>query len=149
MGEASNPGPSKERSPSDILCRLETVLTRLDSSDEVPLVRLASGRNVARRVSVMDHTIPPSLPDDLRDGGFGPSISVVARSFEQQVRRSGVSVQSRACVGFCGFRKKSLQVLTPSMKLCLARAPHCWMSWRMISPELTTSKFWAEGQRAR
>ena len=30
VGEANNPGPSRDRSPSDILCRLETVLTRLD-----------------------------------------------------------------------------------------------------------------------
>ena len=60
MGEASNPGPSGDRSPSDILCRLETVLTRLDSSDEEPLVRFTSGRNVARRVSGTDHSIPPS-----------------------------------------------------------------------------------------
>ena len=60
MGEASNPGPSRDRSPSDILCRLETVLTRLDSSDEEPLVRFTSGRNVARRVSGTDHSIPPS-----------------------------------------------------------------------------------------
>ena len=55
VGEASNQGLSRERSPSDILCRLETVLTRLDSSGEEPC-----GRNVARSVSVMDHTIPPS-----------------------------------------------------------------------------------------
>ena len=42
VGEAAHPGPSnvRERSPDeDILDSLEAALTRIDSSDEEPLVR--------------------------------------------------------------------------------------------------------------
>ena len=51
MGEASNPGPARQRGPEEILNELEATLTRLDSSDEEPLLRPVSGRNVVRRVS--------------------------------------------------------------------------------------------------
>ena len=68
VGEASNRGPSRERSPSDILCRLETVLTRLDSSGEEPCER-----NVASSVSVTTRfRLRMCMPDDLRDGWFWP-----------------------------------------------------------------------------
>ena len=51
VGEASNPGPARQRGPEEILNELEATLTRLDSSDEEPLLRPVSGRNVVRRVS--------------------------------------------------------------------------------------------------
>ena len=51
MGEASNPGPARQRGPEEIHIELETTLTRLDSSDEERLMRPVSGRNVVRRVS--------------------------------------------------------------------------------------------------
>ena len=50
MGEASHPGPEQEvfRVPEDVLDDLEAALTRIDSSgsDDEPLVRPPSGRNV-------------------------------------------------------------------------------------------------------
>ena len=64
VGEATNPGPARERSlarersPEAILSDLEADLTRLDSSDEEPLARPMLGRNVVRRVSVADDTLP-------------------------------------------------------------------------------------------
>ena len=58
MGEATNPGPARERSPEE-LSDLEADLTRLDSSDEEPLARPMLGRNVMRRVSVADDTMLP------------------------------------------------------------------------------------------
>ena len=151
VGEASNPGPSRERSPSDILCRLETVLTKLDSSDEEPLVRLASGRNVARRVSVTDHTIPPS-PYVVHARRLSRRVVLAPRSrlFQDHSSNKFAVLESVSNQEGASGCVESLQVLTPSMKrVCMARAPHCWMSWRMISPELTTTKFWADGQRAR
>ena len=51
VGEASNPGPARERNLEEIFSELEAVLTWLDSSDEEPLVRPVSGWNVVRRVS--------------------------------------------------------------------------------------------------
>ena len=39
MGEANNPGPPRQRGPEEILNELEATLTRLDSSDEEPLLR--------------------------------------------------------------------------------------------------------------
>ena len=50
VGEASNPGPARQRGPEEILNELEATLT-MDSSDEEPLMRPVSGRNVVRRVS--------------------------------------------------------------------------------------------------
>ena len=49
MGEATNPGLARERSPEKMLSNLEAALTRLDSSDEEPLVRPVLGRNVVLR----------------------------------------------------------------------------------------------------
>ena len=144
VGEASNRGPSRELSPSDILCRLETVLTRLDSSGEEPC-----GRNVARSVSVMDHTIPP--PDvharrPSRRVVLAPQSRLLqdlsSNRFESQCRIKRV----RRVMWFQTFPASPNALYEAGV---LARAPHCWMSWRTISPELTTTKFWAERQRAR
>ena len=48
VGEA-NPCPARQRGPEEILNELEATLTRLDSSDEEPLLRPVSGRNVVWR----------------------------------------------------------------------------------------------------
>ena len=49
VGEASHPGPL-DHTPEDILSDLEAVLTRINSSDEEPLVRPTTGRHVIRKV---------------------------------------------------------------------------------------------------
>ena len=60
VGEASNPSPPFDAPPNpalcpdDVLARLEADLTRIDSSDDEPLVRGATGRIVSRRVGLME-----------------------------------------------------------------------------------------------
>ena len=71
-GEAAHPGPSnvRERSPDeDILDSLEAALTRVDSSDEEPLVRPTMGRNVLRKVGInSDNVLPLSTQLARRQG---------------------------------------------------------------------------------
>ena len=71
-GEASHPGPVasrvrprtteevnvRESLDEDNLDSLEVVLTRIDSSDEEPLVRPTIGRNVLRKVGVNSDSVP-------------------------------------------------------------------------------------------
>ena len=84
MGEATNPGPARERSPEDILSNLEADLTRLDSSDEEPLARPMLGRNVVRRVSVADDTMLPRTDAAARSIGdafrFSRRVVLVSQS---------------------------------------------------------------------
>ena len=60
MGVASNPGPPLDAPPNpascpnDVLASLEANLTRIDSSDDDPLVCGRTGRIVSRRVGLMD-----------------------------------------------------------------------------------------------
>ena len=62
MGEASHPGPPRQgvrraiSVPEEVLDDLEAALTRIDSSgsDDEPLVRPSSGRNVMPRRSVAE-----------------------------------------------------------------------------------------------
>ena len=60
MGEASHPGPEQEvfRVPEDVLDDLEAALTRIDSSgsDDEPLVRPPSGKNVIPRRFVTERS---------------------------------------------------------------------------------------------
>ena len=60
VGEASHPGPEQEvfRVPEDVLDDLEAALTRIDSSgsDDEPLVRPPSGKNVMPRSFVTERS---------------------------------------------------------------------------------------------
>ena len=55
MEEASNPGPTvRNREQTNLMDSLEFDLTRLDSSDDEPLIRSKAGRNVMPRLADRD-----------------------------------------------------------------------------------------------